>query len=129
MQTLRQEFNQRLLVCTVEDFPNPKLLLWNAQGVNQAAHKDEEWSQYLIPLSTSSGFFTKNFWDVIYSKYSLPALKIPRTLKQTRTYAKVPQKLKLCKLEFSNKETKADLQTLRDTIRDREALWKNLRPW
>lgn len=113
----------------MEDFPNYRLLIVNNYGVNQAAHQNDEWSQYLIPLSTSSGFFTMHFWNVIYSKYSLPALRIPRLLKQTRTFRKPSLKLIMSKLEFSNEETKDELQTLRQTVRSREALWKNLRPW
>lgn len=70
-----------------------------------------------------------NFWDVIYSKFSLPALRIPRALKQTRTNAKGPKKINMCKLEFFNKETKAELETFRNTVKNREALWKKIRPW
>ncbi|KAG6356324.1 hypothetical protein INS49_015712 [Diaporthe citri] len=50
-------------------------------------------------------------------------------MKQNKTATKPPKKLMMCKPEFFNQETKGELETLRNTIKNREALWKNIRPW
>lgn len=127
--SVTQPWNQRLLIYTMEDFPNYRLLVHNGMGVDEAAHRNQIWSQYPIPLCVSSGFFTTDFWNVNYQKYKTKALKIPQVLKQTRQNKKKPSRLRPCRPQFHTKETRAELETLRDEVKNREAVWRNLRPW
>lgn len=115
-------------MCTVEDFPNYKLLLANGHGVDEAAHRDDEWFQYLIPLSTSSSFFTIDFWTIMFPKYSVRALRIPQIVRQ-KWSNKLRGRLVRCGLRFAQQETEEELKILGDLVRNREALWTNLRPW
>lgn len=128
MDTLRQQWNQRLIMCAVEDFPNYKLLLANGHGVDEAAHRDDTWFHYLVPLSTSSSFFTINFWTVMFPKYSVRAFRIPQ-IARMKWSNKLRGKLVRCGLRFAQQETEEELKIFGDLVRNREALWTKLRPW
>lgn len=117
-------------MCTVEDFPNYNLLRFNGTGVDEAAHRNDEWSQYIIPLSTSSGFFTTYFWTILYAKYGVRVFRIPHVLKQKKSFHSPPSKPALIQSQYAVvEETKTELETLRGTFSNREALWRKLRPW
>lgn len=127
--SMRSQWNSRILTAFLEDFPNYRFLINHGKGVDEEAHRNDEWNQYLIPLSVSSGYFTREFWTVVYRKYGLRSCKIPHVLAQTRRDGRIPSRFKRCQRKYITDEARTELNLVREALRNRVAVWKRLRPW
>jgi hypothetical protein len=129
--TLRQQWNARVLVAVMEEFPNYKYMRQHGRGVNQADHKDQTWSQYLVPLCTSSGYFSAEFWKGRYETYGLQALRIPQILRQKRSNGKYSLgALEACEPKSCLKENRDELMQVRAECCNIQRTWARLRqPW
>jgi hypothetical protein len=115
---------------TMEDFPNYKYMTQQGIGVNREDHGDDKWSQYFVPLSHTSGYFTTEFWEVRYRAFGLQALKIPHVLRQERGVLKTSiSKLQRCKRKYFSKDTAPELNQVRAEITNCNNTWIRLRPW
>lgn len=114
----------------MEDHPNYRYMKNVGHGADPEIHSDEEWAQYIVPFSFTSGLFTSEFWEHRYSTYGLQAFQVPQALQQKRKYRRATLGIpKRCTQRYVTDEIREEIEQFRAVTKTWQPNRDRLRPW